>query len=177
MSDDNGRCHTPSGVLAAIVIIVAAIALMPRQSRALRVVYNASGSAPIGWYRIEHGAPGRGDLVLFTPSPPLESMLVTHGILRPGIPLMKRVVAIAGDSVCRFGRGVSINGEALAEAMERDQNGRPLPVWEGCFTLLPGQFFVVQEHRFSFDSRYFGPVSECQIIGVAHPIWTWKPGD
>jgi type IV secretory pathway protease TraF len=23
--------------------------------------------------------------------------------------------------------------------------------------------------------RYFGPVSKCDILGVARPLWTWNP--
>jgi type IV secretory pathway protease TraF len=30
-------------------------------------------------------------------------------------------------------------------------------------------FFIVQPHPYSFDNRYFEPVSDCQIIGVVPP--------
>ena len=38
-----------------------------------------------------------------------------------------------------------------------------------------GEFFLLQPHPLSFDSRYFGPVLRCDIVGVARPLWTWNP--
>jgi len=173
MSPDSARRDEQFAVLAILSIVVSA-SLMSVNSSLPRLIYNASGSAPIGWYRVESRLPSRGDLVVIRPSETLQSLLVGHAALPPGIPLLKRVVAVVGDRVCRSGTVVFVNGEAVAEALERDQNQHLLPVWEGCFTLFAGQFFVVQSHPYSFDSRYFGPVSECQIIGVAYPIWTWN---
>jgi conjugative transfer signal peptidase TraF len=174
MSADPAGYPRPLVVLASLLIVVTA-SLMSTKSPVPLIVYNGSGSAPIGWYRIEYRAPSRGDVVLIRPSETLQTLLAIHAFLPPGIPLLKRVAGIGGDRVCSSTRVVFINGEPIVEALERDQNGRPLPVWEGCFTLFEGQFFLVQPHPFSFDSRYFGPVSECQIIGVAHPIWTSNP--
>jgi conjugative transfer signal peptidase TraF len=91
------------------------------------------------------------------------------------VPLLKQVAAVGGDRVCRSGGVVFLNGKAVTEALDHDAGGRPLPVWEGCVTLFAGQFFLLQPHPYSFDSRYFGPVSEAQIIGVARPLWTWNP--
>ena len=107
----------------------------------------------------------------------LETLLVTRGILPPGILLLKRVAAIGGDQVCRSRGVVFINGEPVAEALERDREGRPLPFWEGCFTLFEGQIFLIQPPPLSFDSRYFGPVNECDVVGVAQPLWTWNPAE
>jgi conjugative transfer signal peptidase TraF len=177
MNVDPTRLRQQLLFLAIVSIsLVAAIAL-PSKSRTPLVVYNASGSAPIGWYRIEYRPPSRRDAVVIRASGTLQSSLATHAVLPPGVLLLKRVVAIAGDRVCRSAGVVYVNGEAVAEALERDQTDRPLPVWEGCLTLFEGQFFVVQPYPYSFDSRSFGPVSDCQIVGVAHPIWTWNPDD
>jgi conjugative transfer signal peptidase TraF len=173
MSADPAPRHGQFAVPAILAIVITS-SLMSVTSPLPRLIYNASGSAPIGWYRVEFRLPSRGDLVAIRPSETLQSLLVGHAVLPPGVPLLKRVVAVVGDRVCRFGTVVFVNGEAVAEALERDQSQRPLPVWEGCFTLFAGQFFVLQSHPDSFDSRYFGPVSECQIIGVAYPIWTWN---
>lgn len=41
--------------------------------------------------------------------------------------------------------------------------------------LVEGEYFLLQPHPNSFDSRYFGPVLRCDILGVARPIWTWSP--
>jgi conjugative transfer signal peptidase TraF len=171
MSLDPARRHGQLAVLTILSIVVTA-SLMSINSPLPRLIYNASQSAPIGWYRVEFRIPSRGDFVVIRPSQTLQSLLVAHAVLPPGIPLLKRVVAVAGDRICRFGTVVFVNGEAVAEALERDQKGHLLPVWEGCFTLFAGQFFVVQSHPFSFDSRYFGQVSKCRIVGIAHPIWT-----
>jgi conjugative transfer signal peptidase TraF len=173
MSADPARRHRQFAVLAILSIVITAT-LMSVNSPRPRLIYNASQSAPIGWYRVEFRRPSHDDFVVIRPSGTLQSLLVAHAVLPPGIPLLKRVVAVAGDRVCRSRTVVFVNGEAIAESLERDQNQRPLPVWEGCFTLFAGQFFVLQQHPFSFDSRYFGPVGECQIVGVAHPIRTWN---
>jgi conjugative transfer signal peptidase TraF len=164
-------------VLGAVAIVVAATAVMPTRSASPWVVYNASGSAQLGWYRVVRCTPTRGDTAVVRPSQAHESALVMATHHPPNTPLLKRVAAVFADRVCRVGALVLINGRTVGKAFQRDQTGRPLPVWEGCVTLELGQFFLLNDHPFSFDSRYFGPVSEGQIIGVAQPIWTWNPAD
>jgi type IV secretory pathway protease TraF len=104
-------------------------------------------------------------------------MIVSRGILPPSVPLVKQVTAIGGDEVCRSNEPagtIAINGKVVAEVFERDREGRRLPSWDGCIHLVDGEFFLLQPHPYSFDSRYFGPVSRCDLLGVAHPLWTWN---
>jgi type IV secretory pathway protease TraF len=94
------------------------------------------------------------------------------------VPLLKRVKAIGGDEICRAKEpigSIAINGKFIAEVLEKDREGRPLPAWEGCMRLVEGEYFLLQPHPLSFDSRYFGPVLRCDIPGVARPLWTWNP--
>jgi conjugative transfer signal peptidase TraF len=155
------------------------VTLASLQAHAPLVLYNGSGSAPLGFYRVEHRLPLRGEIVVVRPAPLIDMMIVARGILAPEIPLVKQVAAVGGDLVCRSkvdGTGVvSVNGKTIAETFEKDREGRPLPSWDGCLTLTEGEYFLLQPHPYSFDSRYFGPVLRCDVIGVAHPIWTWDP--
>jgi type IV secretory pathway protease TraF len=121
MSLDPAGHHGRFAVLVILSVVVTA-GLMSVNSSLPRFIYNASQSAPIGWYRVEFRPPSRGDFVVIRPSETLQILLVAHAVLPPGIPLLKRVVAAVGDRVCRFGTVVSVNGEAIAEALERDQN-------------------------------------------------------
>jgi conjugative transfer signal peptidase TraF len=171
MCADPIRPRTRILVVGMLFLAAAAIAI-PISDHLPWLLYNASGSAPIGFYRIENRSPEQGETAVFRPSLTLENLLSTHRLLPPGVPLLKRVVARGGDRICR-----TDNGKAAAETLDHDAEGRSLPAWNGCFTLFPGQFFLLQPHPYSFDSRYFGPVSECQIIGVAHPLWTWNPSE
>ncbi|WP_083991899.1 S26 family signal peptidase [Bradyrhizobium embrapense] len=142
------------------------------------VIYNASGSAPLGFYVLEQRLPTRGELAVLRPPPPIELLIVAHEIAPPSVPLLKRVAAVAGEEVCRSRQpmdAISIGGKVAAEVQEKDHAGRPLPSWEGCMRLIEGEYFLLQPHPLSFDSRYFGPVLRCDILGVARPLWTWKP--
>ena len=174
-ADPTGR-GTGICVVATLVLALAAVILSSRNGRPY-LIYNGSGSAPIGFYRIEYRSPERGETVAIRPSATLANLVSAYGLLPAGVPLLKQVAAVGGDQVCRSGGVVFLNGKAVTEALDHDAAGRPLPAWEGCFTLFAGQFFLLQHHPYSFDSRYFGPVSEAPIIGVARPLWTWNPAE
>ena len=166
-------------VLAAISAAIVAL-LVTIDVRAPLVIYNASASAPGGFYYLENRLPARGEIAVVAPPPPIELMVTSLGILPASVPLVKQVAAIGGDEVCRTNEPantIAINGKVTAEVLETDREGRPLPSWQGCLRLIDGEFFLLQPHPHSFDSRYFGPVLRCDILGVAHPLWTWNPTD
>jgi conjugative transfer signal peptidase TraF len=136
------------------------------------LVWNASASAPIGLYRVLPGKPARGDLALVHTPESVRQLAAERGYLAANVPLVKRVVAAAGDVVCAAGDAISINGRVVAERLARDRLGRPLPSWSGCHLIDGGEAFLLMEGRAdSFDSRYFGPIPAAAIIGRLAPLW------
>lgn len=124
---------------------------------------NITGSLPGVFYRVSED-PARGDYFQFCP-PVVVAALPDA---RPGeptcagkVPLIKRVVAVAGDRVVVDGAGVSINGERLPNSTPKRfaRDGSRLPSAVGVHVLGPGQAWVAGEYSDSFDSRYFGPVN------------------
>jgi len=158
-----------TGALAALFVPV--LHPMP-----LRLVWNASASVPVGFYRIEPPAHiGVGELVLVRPTPELETLIAARRYVERGVPLLKPVAAVAGATVCRNGPRVTIDGYAVALALPNDRFGRPLPRWTGCRHLGSDEVFLIAPaSAASFDSRYFGSVTRAQIIGHAIPVWTWR---
>jgi conjugative transfer signal peptidase TraF len=143
-----------------------------------RLIFNASGSAPLGFYYLDQQLPLKGELAVMRPPPAIALLIAAYDILPAPVPLLKQVAAIGGEEVCRSREpsdAISINGHVLAEVQIKDRAGRALPSWEGCMRLVEGEYFLLQPHPLSFDSRYFGPVLRCDILGVARPIWTWNP--
>jgi conjugative transfer signal peptidase TraF len=175
MSRDPTRLHGQMTVLAIVSIALVATLAVPAHAHVPWLIYNASGGAQLGFYGGENRTPSRGDMVVVWPSATLENLLANHGVLPRGVPLLKRLIAVGGEQICRSAGIVYVNGMVAAEALDHGREGRPLPFRQGCARLFEGHFFVVQPHPYSFDSRYFGPVSDCQIIGVAPPLWTWNP--
>jgi conjugative transfer signal peptidase TraF len=151
-------------------------AAMPASVRnQVLVVYNPSDSVPRGWYRI---APAdslhAGSIVLARLPAEAAAVAAQRGYLPAGIPLLKRVGAVAPQRVCVEGRSVRIDGVQVAFAKWADGHGRPLPVWQHCRSLSDGELFLLSAtNPASFDSRYFGPVAADAVIGSAHPLWTW----
>ncbi len=146
-----------------------------------RLIYNPSDSAAVGWYRIDPLGHGTGSLprplsvgsiVLTTLPPDAAALSAQRGYLPTGVPLLKRVGAIAPQHVCVLDALAWIDGVPVAAVLPADRLGRPLPSWPQCRRLRPGELFLLSvTNPASFDSRYFGPVSASAVIGAAHPIW------
>jgi len=139
-----------------------------------RLVWNASASAPVGLYVVTPGAPiARGDMVIAWPPMRVRDLAARRTYLPRGVPLIKRVAAVAGDTICGAGSVVTVNGRPAATRRAADALGRPLPSWWGCIRLDPGMFLLLMTGSpDSFDGRNFGPSSASDIIGQATPIWT-----
>ncbi|WP_130732740.1 S26 family signal peptidase [Komagataeibacter xylinus] len=138
-----------------------------------RLIWNETASVPVGLYRLHPvPAPHVGDLVAVRLAEREAMLLATRGYLPLGVPLLKPVAAISGQSVCRIGQRVTIDGQFAGDAQSLDHRGRPLPVWQGCQYLAAGQVFVMNpvEPR-SLDSRYFGALPLSTVIGRATPVW------
>lgn len=162
-----------------LVLTAAATALLlfPVAHRpALRLIWNASASVPLGLYRIAPGHAAQvGELIAVRPSPTLETFMAERRYVERHVPLLKPVAAVAGATVCRIGLRVTIDGRTAATALPRDRFGRPLPRWQGCRRLGANELFLIApDSAASFDSRYFGPVTRDRVIGRALPVWTWR---
>ena len=86
--------------------------------------------------------------------------------------LIKRVVGLSGDIICRQGTTVTIDGRSIRASL-KDTSGNDLPTWSGCHTLLPNEAFLLGDHPSSFDSRYFGPVTRQELSGTYKAMMTW----
>lgn len=136
------------------------------------LVWNASASVPVGLYRLASGAPGHGDFALVKTPDSVERLASERGYLPLGIPLVKRIAALAGDDVCTRNGAIVINGKAVARQLQTDRAGCPLPHWNDCRRLDRGEYFLLADALDSFDSRYFGPVTSAHLIGRLVPLWT-----
>ena len=158
---------------------VSIVALSARLPPSPRIIWNASASVPIGLYRVESIRTLKvADLVLLRSPEALEKFLDDGGYVPRGVPLLKRIAGLPGQTVCRLGLAVSVDGVPFGEALSNDRRGRRLPVWQGCVTIASGQVFLLNsESPDSLDGRYFGPLPVSSIIGRATPLWTPRARD
>jgi conjugative transfer signal peptidase TraF len=166
---------TRRSIMLTAVAGIAALVPFASFKHAPVLVWNASESVPIGLYYVQ---PAGGlfvtTLVLAMPPEPLASSLAQAGYLPGGVPLLKRILAVPGQSVCRRNVMISVDGVDVGTARERDRHGRPLPAWQGCRTIADGEVFLMNwDEPASLDSRYFGPIPTSAIIGRADPLWTF----
>lgn len=104
------------------------------------------------------GRPKRGDIVLAVhPS-------------RPGMRIIKRVVALAGDVVSIEGNRCWVNGERIGHLP-----GEPRGDARPGRTLERGEYFLAGDDLdFSTDSRELGPVRRRDILAQAWVVY-WPP--
>ncbi|WFU45198.1 S26 family signal peptidase [Bradyrhizobium sp. CB82] len=155
--------------LGALTLVVATIDEAPPS-----YVWNVSESVPLGLYRLQ---PLKQltvtELVAIQTPEPLASFLDWNGYLPIGVPMLKRVLALPGQTVCRSGLTITVDSIEMGQAREGDRRGRPLPSWQGCRVIDAGEIFVMNWQSVdSLDGRYFGPIPASAVIGHALPIWT-----
>jgi conjugative transfer signal peptidase TraF len=142
-----------------------------------KLVWNASASVPVGLYALQ--PPGTlhvGELVAAKPPPALAAYMAGRGYLPTGLPLLKHILARPGQTICRHGLSITVDGRAVGAALDRDTRGRTLPDWRGCRRIPRGQVFLMNRGvQDSFDGRYFGLLSTNSVIGRAEPLWTRNP--
>lgn len=160
-------------LLLTAVLATTSIVLVSIYPPHKKLVLNLTASMPRGLYLLRlKGAPQAGDLVILRLPPHAAEIAVARAYLRSNQPALKRVVATAGDRVCRFGPSVSINGKHVAIARSSDRTHQPLPSWTGCHRLRTHELMVLGAAAGSFDSRYFGVVERSAIIRIVEPLWT-----
>jgi len=112
-----------------------------------------------------------GDIVVFS-HPPLDQC----GGPQEG-DLVKRVIALPGQTIYSSGNSIYIDGRRLAEPYlpHYDPLGPPIPgaSRQHPYRVPPGEFYVLGDNRAdSCDSRYWEPIKGSSIIGkVVLTFW------
>jgi signal peptidase I len=109
-----------------------------------------------------------GDIVVFS-HPPLDHC----GGPQEG-DLVKRVIALPGQTIYSSGNRIYVNGRLLAEPYlpRYDPLGPPVASSRHPYRVPPGEFYLLGDNRaISCDSRYWGPVKGSMIVGKVVLVW------
>lgn len=133
------------------------------------LVWNGSASAPVGFYmKAQDQTISLHDFVLVKTGTKLDSI----SSLYPTKPtyLLKHVELIPGERYRVDGNKIFTERQTFLR-QKTSINGIKLPRLEdGVYVVPQGHYFVANFPEKSFDSRYFGPVPEEDIIQKVTPI-------
>jgi signal peptidase I len=113
-----------------------------------------------------------GDIVVFR-HPPLD-----HCPGPENGDLVKRVIALPGQTIYSSGNSIYVDGRRLAEPFlpRYDPLGPPVASRQHPFRVPPGEFYLMGDNRaISCDSRYWGPIEGSSIVGKAVLVF-WHHG-
>jgi type IV secretory pathway protease TraF len=117
-----------------------ALVLAGSENETPSYVWNGSGSVPIGLYRLQPVERlSVTDLVAIRPPEPLATFLDFNGYLPIGAPMLKRILALPGQTVCRTRLTITVDDIEVGHARERDGRGRPLPAWQAAAFFRPAK--------------------------------------
>ncbi len=145
------------------------------------LVFNYTRSLSPGFYlKVRGEAFERGKIVIFCPDP-LPNILEGQkkgyfgkgSCSCGGLPLIKVIEGVPGDHVSVTEEGVAINGRRLSGSRRAVsmETAYALPHEE---ILGAHEYFVMTPHPNSFDSRYFGKVSDRLFQSTLQPIFVWE---
>lgn len=167
-------------VVLAVLIFVTSIWM-----RMNHIYVNTTPSLPLGLYRIVEEPIHKGAHVAFCPpqtelfDDALARGYIGRGNCAGGYSLLlKRVLAMAGDTISIDQAGIAVNGDHLSNSaqLKADANNLPLPQYRLDALLDDAEYLLVSDlHSHSFDARYFGLITRNQIQHVVNPVFTWSP--
>jgi conjugative transfer signal peptidase TraF len=145
---------------------------------------NLTPSEPLGLWRIVtlQRPVEVGDLVFICP-PATASFeearrrgYVRRGLCPSGFaPLIKTVAALPGQHI-EIGANVTVDGTPLAPSIVRASDGEGRPITPFKTGIVPlRNLFLHSSFASSYDSRYFGPVPDTGLLGLARPVLTFDP--
>jgi signal peptidase I len=111
----------------------------------------------------------QGDIVVFT-EPPADHCGGASG------DLVKRVIALPGQTIYSSGNDIYVDGKLLAEPYlpEDDPLGPAIPdaSRQHPYRVPPGDLYLLGDNRaISCDSRYWGPIKGSSIVGKVILDW------
>ncbi|MEM0984839.1 MAG: S26 family signal peptidase [Pseudomonadota bacterium] len=153
--------------LVGLGLMVLAVFFNPQD----RLIWNRTASAPTGLYWLNDDPFTPGRWVVVSASSDDARWAQSHGFVGKDWPLLKQIVAVSGDEICRLDGVVSVNGQTVGKAKDIGSQGRSLPVWTGCQVLTEAEVLLMNSHPESLDGRYFGATDISDLDGVAALIW------
>ncbi len=148
------------------------------------IYINITSSLPLGFYKIVDEPIQKGAHVAFCPP---QTDLFDHALARGYIGngncpggyslLLKRVVAMVGDTVSIDQAGIFVNGKHLPNSAQltADAEEYSLPQLRLQAVLEDAEYLLLSDlNPQSFDARYFGLISRNQIQHVVSPVFTWS---
>jgi len=177
-SEARNRPATPGRLLALAAVILIGT-LQTFDLAGFRI--NTSPSLPVGLYMTTSDP--TANLIEFCPGPTFGTLALQRGYRTAGsckdggAPLLKPVIAKAGDVVDVSATGLAVNELAVPNtaSMTADVKGRNLAAWpSGRYVVPSTEMWVASSFNpRSFDSRYFGPISVTAIHGRLRPLITF----
>ncbi|NDY73518.1 peptidase [Desulfobacter hydrogenophilus] len=121
---------------------------------------NATASLPVGLYLKTNQPIKIGSIVVFYPD--LNENPFAAKYVSPGIPLMKRVAFLSGQTF------------HLPPASNIDSKGRTITPFSPKTGIVPSeQLVVVGNTKYSLDSRYLGFIPQSSIIDTVSPLFVF----
>jgi conjugative transfer signal peptidase TraF len=170
-----------------IVLIVAIVAcgLFVFSCFGFGLRINTTDSVPRGVYQLSNSTELKSNYVLFCPDErEIFSQAIDRGYLHKGFCesgtgyMIKKVVAISGDTISIGDNGVFVNGklQPFSKPLAQDGAGRELTSFKLSNYKLNNEelLTMTDQNDWSFDGRYYGLIKTGQIKGVLTPVWV-KP--
>jgi len=145
---------------------------------------NTTPSYSLGLWRIQPLARDVhvGDTVFICP-PDNDAFRLAkeRGYLRLGLcpggfgPLIKTIVATAGQRV-EVNETITIDDRPLAHSQIAHLDGQRRPLSRFTGGVVPQSFvYLHSDFNGSYDSRYFGPIPQSGVLGLAEEVLTYAP--
>jgi len=107
----------------------------------------------------------KGNYLLFNKDHPWKEKY--RGITK----MIKEVGCVGGDTLTKQGTEFFCNGVSMGSALPTDSTGNPLPQFLFTGIIPNGKIFVRGHHFRSFDSKYYGFITEQDVVAKATPLF------